>query len=60
MQNQLENAEKEGRFAFTAYSILTSAFNDWTLIILRKLFIEYLNFFKISVQFKFKIKYKII
>ena len=26
-QNQLENAEREGNFAFTAYSVLTSAYN---------------------------------
>ena len=26
-QKQLETAEKEGYFAFTAYSILTSAYN---------------------------------
>ena len=26
-QNQLENAEREGKFAFTAYSVLTSAYN---------------------------------
>ena len=31
-QNQLENAEREGNFAFTAYSVLTSAYNWWTLI----------------------------
>ena len=28
-QNQLKQAEKDGRFAFTAYSILTSAYNLW-------------------------------
>ena len=46
-QNQLENAEREWDLTFSAYSVLTSAYNWWTLIPIHELFIWYLKLLEI-------------